>query len=105
MFLRFDRKEHAFDGPSHASAPEATDLLALITEAEGNSHGGRFRQSFNDLHQHLYFGKAEIREISVYHNDFCLGIKTTYSRNGNGRLEDRMYHYESRDRGYNSWSR
>lgn len=102
MFLRFDRTEHAFARPTDASAPEATDLLALIALAEGDNHGRRFPQRFNDLHQYLSLGNAEIRKISVYHNDFCLGIKTTYSRNG--RLKDRMYHYDSRNRGYFTWT-
>lgn len=85
MFLRFDHREHEFAAPNYVSAPEATDLSALIASASGRNHeytpprGGR---RFNDLHQYLNlsnFGKTEIRRIKVYHSDgYCMGVEVMY---------------------------
>jgi len=83
MFLRFDRKEHVFAAPTDATVPEATDLRALITAAEGETQGHRPPRGFNDLQKYLTLcseGKVDIRRITVFHSRrYCMGVKVVYS--------------------------
>mmetsp|Transcript_30567 Transcript_30567/g.44955 ORF Transcript_30567/g.44955 Transcript_30567/m.44955 type:complete len:267 (-) Transcript_30567:34-834(-) len=87
MFLRFDRKEHVFAAPTDAAVPEATDLRALITAAEGETQGRRPSRGFNDLQKYLTLcaeGKVGIRTITVFHSRrYCMGVKVVYSCSGN----------------------
>ena len=107
MFLRFDNREHSFPAPNDA-APETNDLCALITSTQGENHGHRSSQGFNDLQRYMTLsadGKASIRSISVYHNQYCLGIKVTYSRNGRlgWRLDVACMNHFIPSSGYYTW--
>ena len=65
-------------------------------KGENGTRGGALPETYLRLSAR---GKAEIRQISVNHNDYCLGIKITYNDSGS----DCITHHSNPNCGYYNW--